>query len=269
MLQLTGLKKDYDTKHVLTDIDFDVSPGEIVALLGKNGAGKTTIMNCIAGIISPTDGDILFQGQSLLPQSHLRSRFGILIQAVFFDYLNVEDNLRILLRSAGRRDAADIRRRIDTILDMVGLAEQKKKRVRSFSFGMRQRLGLAQALMNDFDFLMLDEPLVGLDPPGKELFKNALLDAAHKDGKAVLFSSHDLPDVADICDRIVMIKNGRVMFDGPYEQDRRIEIETVGESHTLTDPTQLNDLIAAGVFASQPIRDIRIHENSLMQMFSE
>ena len=91
MLQIHHLKKSYGAKEVLLDISFEVRPGEIVALLGKNGAGKSTTMNCVAGIINPTSGDITYEGQSLLPESTLRSEFGILITAVFFDYLNVED----------------------------------------------------------------------------------------------------------------------------------------------------------------------------------
>lgn len=282
MLQIHHLKKSYGAKEVLLDISFEVRPGEIVALLGKNGAGKSTTMNCVAGIINPTSGDITYEGQSLLPESTLRSEFGILITAVFFDYLNVEDNLTCLLRAHGWRDKAAIAQRIDQILALVDLSAQKRKLVKTFSFGMKQRLGLAQALMSDAEFLMLDEPLVGLDPLGKDMVKQALVRAAREENRAVLFSSHDLPDVADICDRIVMIKDGLVAFDGPYSDDREIELVTEhplasGAAYptlvatetggVLHDTGDLNELIGAGAFTGNRITDVRVHENSLLRLF--
>lgn len=282
MLQCHHLTKNYGEKKVLLDVSFEVRPGEIVALLGKNGAGKTTTMNCIAGILSPTSGDVTYEGSSLLPESAVRSRFGILITAVFFDYLNVADNLTCLLRAQGYTDAAEIRRRIDAALAMVDLSGQQRRLVKTFSFGMKQRLGLAQALMHDAEFLMLDEPLVGLDPLGKDIVKRALVRAAREENKAVLFSSHDLPDVADICDRVVMIKDGLVAFDGPYTEDREIELVTerpvtpvgglpdlvtTATGAVLQDAGGLNDLITAGAFADNPIRDLRVHENSLLRLF--
>lgn len=285
MLEIRQLTKHYGERQILFDVDFNVKPGEIVALLGKNGAGKTTIMNCIAGIIQPSGGDILFEGRTLLPESPDRARFGILISAVFFDYLNVEQNLQLLLRANGFRDKVDNRRRIDEILELVGLATQKRKKVRSFSFGMKQRLGLAQALMHDADFLMLDEPLVGLDPLGKELFKDALVREAKENNKAVLFSSHDLPDVSDICDRVVMIKQGAVVFDGPYCSDRRIivqvaeglspearlgdGVEAHGDQLVMARADSFNELIAAGVFDRHPISEVEVHEDALLRMFRD
>lgn len=282
MLECTALGKRYGDKQALADVDLQVRPGEIVALLGKNGAGKTTIMNCIAGIITPTSGSITFEGRSLLPESADRARFGILITAVFFDYLNVEDNLRLLMRSSGT-DAATIPRRIGDILELVGLADQRRRKVRSFSFGMKQRLGLAQALAGEGDFLMLDEPLVGLDPPGKELFKSALVRAAKEQQKAVLFSSHDLADVADVCDRIVMIREGRVVYDGAYHRDHRFAIRTRaplnlpagapatvhGRTALLEEAGSLNDLIALDCFRDNPIEDIAVNSDALMELFRD
>lgn len=285
MLEIRSLTKNYGPKKVLVDISFDVKPGEIVALLGKNGAGKSTTMNCVAGITHPTSGDILFDGESVLPESDARARMGILITAVFLDYLNVQANLECLLRAHGYTDRADIRRRIDHILEMVDLTGQKRKLVKTFSFGMKQRLGLAQALMHDADFLMLDEPLVGLDPVGRELVKSTLVREAKDRNKAVLFSSHDLPDVADVCDRIVMIKDGLVAFDGPYADDREIEITTqrpltasgigigtfeqTDRGAIVRDVADLNRLISAGAFDGNPITDVRVRESSLLRLFTE
>lgn len=287
MLSCSHLHKTYGEKTVLADISFDVHPGEIVALLGKNGAGKTTTLNCITGITHPTGGEITWQGRSVLPESPDRASFGVLITAVFFDYLNVEDNLTALLRAHGVRDRAEIRRRIDAALTLVDLAGQKRKLVKTFSLGMKQRLGLAQALLHDSAFIMLDEPLIGLDPIGRKIVKEMLVRQAKQQGLPVLFSSHELGDVADICDRIVMIKDGLVAFDGPYTDDSEYELVTArplvggggapdaapaGDASCTTvvrDLDELNTLIAAGSFADNPIRGLRVHENALFRLFQD
>lgn len=284
MLQCRSLSKRYGEKQALRGVDLTVERGEVVALLGRNGAGKTTIMNCIAGITRPTEGDIVFDGISLLPESPLRGRFGILIEPVFFDYLNVSENLTLLERAAGRYDSATTPTRISELLTQVGLGGLERRKVKSFSFGMRQRLGLAQALIGNGDFLMLDEPLVGLDPPGKELFKDALVQAARRHGRAVLFSSHDLADVADVCDRIVLVREGSVVYTGTYDRACRLVVtttpapqpgdaqggvEVVGDTLRLSDPAQLNTLIASGMFRDHQITDITTPDDELKTLFSD
>ena len=174
--------------------------------------------------------------------------------------------------------------RISHMLHLVGLAGQERKKVKSFSFGMKQRLGLAQALMGPGSFLMLDEPFVGLDPPGKELFKDALVREAKVNDKAVLFSSHDLADVADVCDRIVLVREGEVVYSGAYDRRRRLTVRTSapalipdgiagvevrGNTLLMSDAAQMNELIDAGVFEQCRIVDIAAPDDALMALFDE
>lgn len=282
MLEVKSLCKKYKNKIAIDGVSFSVNAGEIVALIGANGAGKTTIMNSIAGIIHSTSGDIYYKEHDLLKNPNLLSEFGILINATFIDYLNVEENLKLLMQATNvrRLDTKDI----GTVLTMVGLENVRKKKVKSFSFGMKQRLGLAQALLSDIKFLMLDEPFVGLDPLGKEIFKNTIVDMAHTEKKGVLFSSHDLKDVEDICDRIVMIKDGKVVFDDVFSKKKRIlltlnehisGVETLDKMNVkivnniiIFDDVRLLGPIVNEVSKYCEIIDIKIQENNLIDLFN-
>ncbi|HJB01653.1 MAG TPA: ABC transporter ATP-binding protein, partial [Candidatus Mediterraneibacter merdavium] len=184
--------------------------GEIVALIGKNGAGKTTLLNAICDYIRPTSGSIYFKGKNLQEEKELLKKVGILIEPSFFDYLTAEENLQYLAVLAGR-DKHD--KRISDLLKKTELYKSRRKKVREFSFGMKQRLGLCQSLLAEVDMLVFDEPFVGLDPIGKELFKQVIIEMAHDKRVPVLFSSHDLDDVDEICDRVVMIQNGVKVLD--------------------------------------------------------
>lgn len=283
MLEVKSLCKKYNNKIAIDGVSFSVNAGEIVALIGANGAGKTTIMNSIAGIIHSTSGDIYYKERDLLKNPNLLSEFGILINATFIDYLNVEENLKLLMQASNlsRLDTKSI----ETVLTMVGLENVRKKKVKSFSFGMKQRLGLAQALLSDIKFLMLDEPFVGLDPLGKEIFKNTIVEMAHTEKKGVLFSSHDLKDVEDICDRIVMIKDGKVVFDDVFSKKKRIlltlnehisgvetlkkmNVKIVNNIIIIIDDVRLLGPIVNEVSKYSEIIDIKIQENDLIDLFN-
>lgn len=216
LLEVRQLTKKYKELTAVNQVSFQVNAGEVVALIGENGAGKTTILNCLEGSIFTTEGDICYQGRSLLKCGSLRNEFGFLIQANFFEYLNAYDNLDILLRLSGRRDKKENNRRIMKLLQLVGLEAKKNSYVLTFSFGMKQRLGLAQALLNEPHFLVLDEPFVGLDPIGKNVLKAVIRDKARKEGAGILFSSHDLEDVIEICDRVIMLQKGKIIYDDVF-----------------------------------------------------
>lgn len=288
MIEIKNLSKKYKEKEAVKDITFRINDGEIVALLGKNGAGKTTIMNSIAGNIFPTTGDILFDNVSIIDGADHRTRFGILIDANFFDYLNVNENLYLLLKAQGIVDKQKACVLINQILKKVGLYDQKYKKVKSFSFGMKQRLGLAQALITDINFLMLDEPFVGLDPIGKELFKDVIKTMAKDKHIPVLFSSHDLADVEDICDRVVMIQDGVVIYNDIYNKYKKYTFvfddiiplnkelqEEVNNGRLLIkdnaitfSDTHFFELIKEGsMFGQLKLKDISVDENSLLQLF--
>lgn len=218
LLEVKNLSKSYANVDALIKMDISVNVGEIVALIGKNGAGKTTLLNCIAGNIYPTGGNILYKGETLLQKESKLNEFGILIEPTLIPYMNAADNLSILLKAAGVKS---VKKNVEDILKLVGLENKKKEKTKAFSFGMCQRLGLAQALLNEPQFLILDEPFVGLDPTGKAILKNIILQKAREEKVGILFSSHDLEDVEEICDRVVLIENGRKKYDGVMDYDKK------------------------------------------------
>lgn len=239
-LSIHNLTKRYKNKIALNDFSMEVMSGEIVALIGENGAGKTTLLNSICGFIRPTSGSISFKG-IVGEEEKTLDKIGILIEPNFLDYLTAEENLQYLsVLSENRKNNA----LIEKLLQKTELFESKKKKVKTFSFGMKQRLGLCQSLLTDVELLIFDEPFVGLDPVGKELFKKVILDKAHKEKIPVLFSSHDLDDVEEICDRVVMIRKGKKVLDQELVREKTFVLKIDGnisieekEKLELKDPT--------------------------------
>jgi ABC-2 type transport system ATP-binding protein len=289
--EVTDLSKNYKQKCALNHVSFHVNSAEIVALIGKNGAGKTTLLNCIAGNITPTTGSIRYKDTNLLQENSLLNEFGILIQASFFDYLNAYDNLALLMEASGIRDKNAIKVKANKTLDLVGLAEKKHAYVKSFSFGMKQRLGLAQTLIHDPQFLILDEPFVGLDPIGKEMLKNVIIQKSKKENAGVLFSSHDLYDVSEICDRVVMFDEGKKVFDDVFVYMKTYnivcrkpipdtlkstfisnfagKIEFTDNGLKFVEVNLLDKIISYLVSNQIGISDIRVKENSLYDYFKK
>lgn len=288
MLEVSNLSKAYGKNKALKDMTFKVKAGEIVALIGKNGAGKSTLLKSIAGDIVPDQGEIKYKGIDLLKDNYLLNEFGILIQASFFDYLNAFDNLVLLMKASGYTNLKEIKNKVSEVLDLVGLSEKKYSYVKSFSFGMKQRLGLAQSLLHDPHFLILDEPFVGLDPIGKEILKKVIINKARKDKAGIIFSSHDLYDVNEICDRVVMIEKGEKVFDDVFvfntiyniqfkeelsEQDKEELIKFFGNNIKVnknaiefTDKTILNEVLSF-INNNIAIDDIKTRENTLYDFF--
>lgn len=210
ILSVSNLTKSYRDKTALDNFTMEVGAGQIVALIGENGAGKTTLLNAICDFIRPTSGEILFNGKNLKEEKSFLKRLGILIEPSFLDYLTAEENLQYLMKLSGGNKSD---KKIEDLLNKTELYESRKKKVKTFSFGMKQRLGLCQSLLTDVNMLIFDEPFVGLDPIGKDLFKKVIKNIAHIEGVPVLFSSHDLDDVDEICDRVIMIRGGKKTMD--------------------------------------------------------
>lgn len=289
--EVMNLSKNYKQKCALDHVSFGVNSGEIVALIGKNGAGKTTLLNCIAGNITPTTGGICYKDANLLQDNSLLNEFGILIQASFFNYLNAYDNLALLMKASGIHNKKAIKSKVNETLDLVGLTEKKQSYVKSFSFGMKQRLGLAQTLLHDPQFLILDEPFVGLDPIGKEMLKNVIIKIAKEEKAGVLFSSHDLYDVSEICDRVVMFDEGRKVFDDVFLYMKTYyilcsrpipealkstlisnfagKIEFTDKGLKFSEVNLLDKIIIYLVSDQVGISDIQVKENSLYDYFKK
>ena len=241
-LSIDNMTKKYKNKIALDDFSMKIMPGEIVALIGENGAGKTTLLNSICGFIRPTSGSISFKGISSEKEKTL-DKIGVLIEPSFLDYLTAEENLQYLsILSEDKKNST----LIESLLQKTELCDSKKKKVKTFSFGMKQRLGLCQSLLTDVELLIFDEPFVGLDPVGKELFKKVILDKAHQEKIPVLFSSHDLDDVEEVCDRVVMVRKGKKVLDQKLVREKTFILKIDGNISTeekkkleLQDPTIL------------------------------
>lgn len=289
-LVINDITKSYNNHIALKNFSMTINKGEIVGLVGKNGAGKTTLLNCIAGNIHPDKGKIIFDDCNILDNGSIINNFGILIQASFLDYLNTYDNLKLLSYASGITDKNIISKKIDEVLTIVGLEKQNLNFVKDFSFGMKQRLGLAQALLNGNKFLILDEPLVGLDVLGREIVKEIIINKAKKENIPVLFSDHNLREVEDICDKIVCLDKGEKIFDGIFKNEEKYCVEVVnpgfnilnnlnlvyknfininGNKIVINDKEKLNDIITFLVQHNIFIKEISIQEDSLIKMFKE
>ena len=238
IIQTENLRKVYrppfsrEGKTALHELTIDVRQGEIFGLVGPNGSGKTTTLKLLLGLIKPTAGNVSVFGRGPNDVA-VKKRIGFLPDGpYFYDYLNSYEVLDFYGRLFAF-SAAERARRSEAMLDMVGLNPADRKRpIRTYSKGMMQRVGLAQALLNDPELLFLDEPTTGLDPIGARQMKDAILNVRAM-GKTVLLCSHLLADVQAICDRVAIISEGQLVKFG-----------TVPE---LVGPSQRFEIYAAGV----------------------
>src|SRR3954451_18152552 len=198
------------------EVSFQVHRNEIFGFLGPNGAGKTTTIKMMMGLIFPTAGESRIFGHKV-PSLQARRRLGFLPEnPYFYDYLSGEELLDLMGRLFGL-DRRERRRRAQRLLDRVGLGRAEGRALRKYSKGMLQRLGIAQALVNDPELVVLDEPMSGLDPIGRKEIRDLIVELK-REGKTVLFSTHILSDVELICDRVAMIVGGRMRDVGPLSQ---------------------------------------------------
>jgi ABC-2 type transport system ATP-binding protein len=210
-LEINSLYKSYKQENhlinALNGVSFSVMKSEIFAFLGPNGAGKTSTIKSILSLINPDSGDIKIFGSSN-QDSKIRSKIGYLPEvSCFSEFLTAKETLLLFSRL---HDAEIEPQKIDSVLKEVNLEADSKKIVKNFSKGMRQRLGLAQAILHNPDMLILDEPLSGLDPLGRAMMKDIIL--KQKDlGKTVFLSSHQLLETEQLCDRAAIICNGKII----------------------------------------------------------
>ena len=240
VIQTAGLTKTFkdfwrrDRVHAVRNLDIEIRRGEVFGLLGPNGSGKSTVIKMILGLLYPTKGRISVFGRPPTDVA-IKSRIGFLPEESYlYRFLNASETLDYfgrLFRQHGRMR----RDRIEKLLDMVGLRHEAKRRVGEYSKGMARRIGLAQALINDPDLLILDEPTSGMDPIGTRQIKDLIRSLADK-GKTVLLSSHLLADVEDVCDHVSILYGGQQRAAGDLRellgrQDRtQITTERLSES---------------------------------------
>ncbi|MBT1175584.1 ABC transporter ATP-binding protein [Bifidobacterium sp. LC6] len=240
MLTVSHLSKQYrgNPSYSLQDVSFSIQPGEIVGLIGKNGAGKTTLMKMLAKAQRPTSGSVTYNGVDIFSQENMLSRFGIMIQPVFVPNISAQDNLRWYLAIHGETARE---RNIRPTLELVDMWRYRDRKPSDFSFGMKQRLALALALVSEPEFLILDEPFVGLDPDGVLQLMSILQQWVAERSVSLLISSHQLNELQALCSRFLFLKQGRLASAFTADHVGTIII-TLARPLTHTEQSQLKSL---------------------------
>jgi ABC-2 type transport system ATP-binding protein len=218
VLELIGLRRTFSEVVALDDVSFEVPAGEIVGFVGPNGAGKTTAMRIALGVLTPDAGEVRWRGEPMDAQARRRSGY-MPEERGLYPKMRVFDQLVYLARLHGLA-TSDARRRALATLEVLGVAERRGDRVESLSLGNQQRVQLAAALVHEPDLLVLDEPFSGLDPVGVDVLSGVLRRQAANHGVPIVFSSHQLDLVERLCDRVVLIDQGRVVAQGTIDDLR-------------------------------------------------
>lgn len=199
-------------RHILRDVSFSIPQGETTGFVGSNGSGKTTTIKCLFDFIRPDSGDILFFGKPLSSES--KTRIGYLPERPYlYEFLTGQEFLRLHWNLCYGSTLKDFYERAQDALKKVDLLEAKDRRLRTYSKGMLQRVGIAQAILTRPDLLILDEPMSGLDPDGRAMVKDILREE-QKRGVSLFFSSHLLQDMEELCTHLVVINRGQILYDG-------------------------------------------------------
>lgn len=219
VLEVIGLRKSYRNPltrkklEALKGVSFNIQAGTITGFLGANGAGKTTTIKCLLELAFADAGEVVYFGKKGL-SNEAKSKIGFLPERpYFYDYLTGREFLRFYASLSGRVARHDLSDRITQLLERVGLSHAGDRPLRGYSKGMLQRIGIAQALIHRPEFIILDEPMTGLDPDGRHEVREIIREVA-KQGTAVFFSSHLLPDAETLCENLVILKKGELIYHG-------------------------------------------------------
>ena len=253
VLRTSGLVKRFGDLTAVDHLDLDVKRGEVVGLLGPNGAGKSTTIGMVLGLIRPTAGraEVLGKDVATHREEALAGLGAMLEVTSFYPYLSARDNLMALAKIRG----GAARTRVDPLLARLGLAERAKSKFRTYSLGMRQRLGIASTLLNDPAVVILDEPANGLDPAGQREIRELIKELA-KEGRGVLLASHLLHEVELLCDRVVVIQKGRIIAAGTIA-----EITRGGSFYSIVVPEP--ERAAEILRAIDGVREVRASDGGL------
>lgn len=280
-LEICGLGKKFkgkkrSTVEALKGLNLSVEQGEVFGFLGPNGAGKSTTIKCLMGLIRPTEGSATILGRDI-QSPEARTRVGYLPEnPAFYDYLSAEEYLLFVGRVFGMSEDL-LARRCEEMLRLLELWEHRKRLIRTYSKGMVQRVGLAQVLLHDPDIYILDEPMSGLDPIGRALVKEIILDLK-KRGKCVFFSTHITDDVEKICDRVAVINKGELLVVDTVQNvlQRGTEGYTVtvavgdGSSEEIfVETAELQAFIREAVTASRSIEKVEPRRKDMEAFFLE
>ncbi len=259
ILKTTNLTKTFKDRNVVSNVNMNIKKGEIYGFLGPNGAGKTTIMKLITNLVKPTEGEIEIFGEKLTNTSYeVLKRMGTIIEyPVFYDKVTGRDNLELHCEYMGYHN----KEAIDKALDLVDLKDIENKAVKDYSLGMKQRLGIARAILTKPELLILDEPINGLDPIGIKDMRNLLRMLNKEYGMTILISSHILSEIEQIADTIAVINNGRLVEEVSMEEIR-------GEKSEYIEIVTKDCSKAAFVLENNlNITNIRVEENTLIRIY--
>ena len=215
-VRIEGASRSFGDVKAVDGLSLTLNAGEVMGFLGTNGAGKTTTIKMMLGLLRPTEGSVSVLGGDPTDPS-VRAKIGYMPEvAYYYPYLNARELLSFYGGICGM-DAKTVRERADELLEAVGLADAAKRPLKTYSKGMLQRAGVAQALLNDPSLLVLDEPFTGLDPLARIHFRE-LMRSLRDRGKSIFFSSHELGETELLCDKVAVMKNGRAVYQGPVRQ---------------------------------------------------
>jgi ABC-2 type transport system ATP-binding protein len=253
-LEVRGLIKRYGDLTAVAGVDITVRSGDVYGYLGPNGAGKTTSLRMMLGLIKPTEGSVRVFGRDPLDSvAALEGVAGFVEAPTFYPYLSARRNLEML----AAYDGYGASERIDQALDTVELTHRAKDRVGGYSHGMRQRLGIAAALLRDPKLLLLDEPATGLDPAGMRDMR-LLIHRLAEQGMTVVLSSHLLTEVEDVCNRVAIVRSGRIVYEGDIADLKR----GAGTAYRLETTDQ--DQALAVCHAQRALNDVRTERGSIV-----
>lgn len=274
LIQISGLRKSFQGTEVIKGLDFNLEKGKCIALLGPNGAGKTTTLRMLSGLMEPSEGTIVFEGAK--KGGDIRHLIGYLPQfPVFYDWMSGLEFL-VYVGKLGGLKAKESKERALELLQLTGIIEAKNRKVGKYSGGMKQRLGIAQALIHRPQLIMLDEPVSALDPIGRREVLD-LLEGLRKE-TTILFSTHILSDAQEVCDEILFLHKGEIVESGTMDelrtrhQQAKIDLFFKGKAdpyvsefknHEMTDSILLD-----GSRLSVFVKDIDLSRNAFLKMIA-
>ena len=222
VIELDGVTRRFGDLTAVDQVSLEVHAGEIVGLLGHNGAGKTTLLRVLNGLLPPHEGRVQVHGLDPMVHGHrVRARTGVLTEYPALEaYLSSRENLEVYAAINGV-PATTAARRIDALLERLGLADKHREPTRDLSAGLKQRVSLARALVHDPELLLLDEPTTNMDPVAARAVRTLITDAVREQGRTVLLSTHNLAEAEELCDRVAIMRGGRILVQGPPSALRR------------------------------------------------
>ncbi|KYD10311.1 MAG: ABC transporter ATP-binding protein [Caldibacillus debilis] len=250
MLETLHLTKQFKRLKAVDDVNLHLNKGEIVGLLGPNGAGKSTTISIISTLMPPTSGEVLLEGESVLQNpGKIRKIMGVVPQEIaLYNDFSARENLHFfgrIYRMSGER----LNRKIDEVLEIIGLSERPKDLVKTFSGGMKRRLNIGAALLHDPEFLIMDEPTVGIDPQSRNYILETVKRLNEEKRITVLYTSHYMEEVEFLCDRIYIMDQGRIIAHGTKEELKRL---ISGETTILLKVGQVNERFM-GALGNHPV----------------